>query len=477
MYNFILDIDSYKASHYKQYPPHTEQVSSYIESRGGKYSHTVFFGLQRFLKKYLAQPITREDIEIASEILAAHGVPFNREGWEYILETYNGFLPLKIEAVAEGALVPTRNVLVQITNTDPKCYWLTSYIETALLRAIWYPTTVATLSFKIKQNLIQALTQSTDYSHQEILEKVKYKLHDFGSRGASSVDTTGIGGLAHLVSFEGTDTVLAVLEGRKYYSCNMAGTSIPASEHSTITAWGKENEFEAYKNIIAQYLKPGKAVSLVCDSYNMDVALESMVGSPELKEKIVNSGGTLIIRPDSGNPVDIVCNTAQKLEKIFGVNFNKAGFKVLPEYIRIIQGDGINTNSITNICDNLIAHGYSVDNVAFGMGAELQQKVNRDTCRFAMKASAVKINGEWQDVFKAPVTDPSKTSKRGVLKLINDNGTYQTVRNDEEQYDCFTNELQTVYLNGQLLREYTLEEVRAQAESHLNTPVEYYFDK
>ena len=142
--NFILNVDSYKTSHYLQYPPGATTVSSYVESRGGAFDYTVFFGLQMFIKAYLQRPITRENLEEAAALLPAHGVPFNREGWQHILDVHGGYLPLEIEAVPEGTVLPVSNVLVQVRNTDPKCYWLTSYAETSLLRAVWYPTTVAT---------------------------------------------------------------------------------------------------------------------------------------------------------------------------------------------------------------------------------------------------------------------------------------------------------------------------------------------
>lgn len=474
MYNLILDIDSYKASHYKQYPQHTQRVSSYIESRGGKYSHNLFFGLQRFIKKYLQHPITQQDIDQAEQVLTKHGLPFNRAGWQHILTKHHGFLPLKIEAVPEGTLVNSHNVLVQVSNTDPECFWLTSYIETALLRAVWYPTTVATLSFKCKQIIYDYLLATSDLSEEQIQAQLAFKLHDFGARGASSTETSQLGGLAHLVNFQGTDSVLSLLDAQEFYACDMAGFSIPAAEHSTVTAWGKEQEYQAYENILNAYLKLGKMVSVVCDSYDMNLALETMIGSPALKEKIKWSGGTVIIRPDSGDPAQIVTETAQKLEEIFGCSFNNSGYKVLPPYIRIIQGDGINTNSITAICQNLQDHGYSIENIAFGMGAELQQKVNRDTCRFAMKASAVQIGNQWQDAYKAPVTDLSKTSKRGILKLIAMNGQFVTVRQDDVAYADIPNLLELVYDNGKLVREQTFEQIRSIANSQLTTKVDYF---
>ncbi|MFC6276617.1 nicotinate phosphoribosyltransferase [Psittacicella hinzii] len=477
MYNPILDIDSYKASHFNQYPPGTQNVSSYIESRGGKYSHTIFFGLQRFLSKYLSKPITQANIDQAEKFLAAHGLPFNKEGWEYILHEHQGYLPLKIEAVAEGTLVPASNPMVQVTNTDEKCYWLTSYIETALLRAVWYPTTVATLSFKNKQNIYQYFRETSDLAEEDLLNQLSFKLHDFGARGASSTETSEIGGLAHLVNFQGTDSILSILEGQEYYSACMIGYSIPAAEHSTVTSWGKENEYQAYEHMIDQFVVKGGILSLVLDSYDLNKALDTFIARPDIVAKIKNSGGTLVVRPDSGDPATIVLEVITKLDKIFGASVNSKGYKVLPPYIRLIQGDGVNTNSILKICQVLKDNGYSIENIAFGMGAELQQKVNRDTCRFAMKASAVKINGEWHDAFKQPATDSSKTSKKGRLKLVIVDDQLKTVREDDPEYEAYEDQLKVVFLDGKIIRTTNFATIRKKAAQYLHTPVEYYADK
>ena len=191
--NLILNTDSYKTSHYLQYPPGTEYVSSYIEARGGDYDQTLFFGLQMFLKSYLVAPITQDCIDEADEVLTAHGVPFNRKGWQYILEQHGGYLPIEIQAVPEGCVVSVSNVLVQIQNTDPECFWLTSYVETALLRSVWYATTVATRSKACRDVIAQALEETA-----ENLDGLDLKLQDFGARGASSNESAGIGGVAHL---------------------------------------------------------------------------------------------------------------------------------------------------------------------------------------------------------------------------------------------------------------------------------------
>jgi len=451
--NIILNTDSYKTSHFVQYPEGTTNVFSYIESRGGEYDHTLFFGLQAFVKEYLLKPITKADIDEAEEVYQLHGVPFNRQGWEYILYHHNGLLPLKIKAVKEGTIVPTHNVLVTVENTDPNLPWLTSYVETALLRAVWYPTTVATISHSIRKVIAERLKTSADST-----DGLDFKLHDFGARGVSSLESAGLGGLAHLVNFKGTDNVPALMYARKYYGERMAGFSIPAAEHSTITSWGRENEEAAYANMLKQFAKPGALVAVVSDSYDLFNAVENIWGGT-LRQQVIDSGATVVIRPDSGNPADIVAHTVVLLDKKFGSTVNEQGFKVLNN-VRIIQGDGINEQSIKDILARLQILGFSADNVAFGMGGALLQHMNRDTQKFAMKASAAKVNGEWKDVFKDPVTDFGKRSKKGKLDLFYNhmNNTYSTARENEDHVHFRM--LETVYENGKLIRNQSLTEIR-----------------
>lgn len=455
--NPILNVDSYKASHYLQYPESTEYVSSYIESRGGEFEETLFFGLQAFIKEYLAHPICREDIVEADEVFNAHGLPFNWEGWQYILEKHQGYLPIEIQAVAEGSAVPTRNVLLQVMNTDPRCAWLSSYVETALLRAVWYPTTVATLSRACKKIIRSYLLETADE-----LESLPFKLHDFGARGVSSEESAALGGAAHLVNFMGSDTVSGVMAARRYYDEPMAAFSIPAAEHSTITCWGRDREAEAYANMLDRFGEDGKLLAVVSDSYDLWSAIDRLWGD-QLKQRVIDSGATVVIRPDSGDPVQVVTEAIERLMTAFGHSTNRKGYRLLPPYIRVIQGDGINLTSIEAILAAMKAKGLSADNIAFGMGGALLQQLNRDTLRFAMKASAAKIAGVWQDVYKDPLTDQEKRSKRGRLALVRDGSdVYKTIR--EEELASQRNELRTVYRNGRLLINDTFQSVRERAQ-------------
>lgn len=455
-HNLILNTDSYKASHYLQYPPGAEYVSSYIECRGGEFPETVFFGLQAFVKQYLCTPINAADIDEAETVLRAHGLPFNRAGWEHILRAHGGRLPLEISAVPEGTVLPLHNVMLQIVNTDPACYWLTSYIETALVRAIWYPVTVATQSREIKKIIAHYLRETADS-----LDGLPFKLHDFGARGASSLESAMLGGMAHLVNFQGTDTVSALVAARRWYSADMPAFSIPAAEHSTMTAWGKEREADAYKNMLDQFAGEGKLVAVVSDSYDLWNAIENIWGD-KLKQRVVNSGGTLVVRPDSGDPVRIVTESLERLMRIFGHSVNSKGYRLLPDFIRVIQGDGISRHSIPKILQAMQERRQSADNITFGMGGELLQKLNRDTLSFAMKASAICIDGKWRGVYKDPVTGPEKKSKRGRLALVRDNsGRPTTIA--LEKLGRRENLLQPLFRDGELLHETSFDQVRARA--------------
>ena len=452
-YNLILDTDSYKASHWLQYPPGTTALYSYLESRGGKYAQTVFFGLQYILKKYLSQPVETWMVEEAKQFFQAHGEPFNEEGWMYIAQDLKGHLPIRIRAVAEGSVVPTHNVLMTIESTDPKAFWLVSWLETLLLR-VWYPTTVATQSWHLKQIILNYLHKTADDPEAEI----GFKLHDFGARGVSSCESSGIGGMSHLVSFQGSDTVQGVLYANHYYQHPMAAYSIPAAEHSTITAWQREGEAAAYQNMLNQFAKPGSLVAVVSDSYDIWNAVDHLWGE-QLRQQVIDSGATLVIRPDSGDPATVVGKVLEILDRRFGSTINSKGYKVL-NHVRVIQGDGVNEKSLVEILETVEKLGFSITNVAFGMGGALLQKLNRDTQKFAVKCSQVVVNGQEISVYKDPVTDPGKRSKKGRLDLLKIEGEYQTVAETEETVPI--SKLVTVYENGFLAKEYTFDQVRNQ---------------
>ncbi len=463
MENIMLLTDSYKATHWKQYPKGTTTVYSYLEARkGGKFPRTTFFGLQYIIKKYLeGKVVTKAKIDEAEEFFGKHLGPglFNRAGWEHILTKHEGRLPVRIKAVAEGSVVEEGNVLVTIENTDPECFWLTNYLETILLH-VWYPTTVATLSRNMKDTIGVYLELTGNP------ELIAFKLHDFGFRGVSSVESAGMGGAGHLLNFMGTDTLEAITLARKYYGADMPAFSIPASEHSTITSWGPECEVDAMENMLDQY--PEGLVACVSDSFDIIKACTDYWGG-KLRDKVLNRKGTLVVRPDSGDPVKVVVEVLNALGKAFGYSTNAKGYKVLPDQVRVIQGDGINYESLSQILAAMASAGWSADNIAFGCGGALLQQMNRDTQRFAFKCSSVRVKDIEHDVFKAPATDPTKNSKRGRLSLLKkigwvdekvSNVTWATV---PYIVDESRDELKTVFEDGVVTKTYTFDEARANA--------------
>lgn len=463
MQNIILNTDSYKVSMWKQYPPETDTVYSYIESRGNdeNVKEIINFGIQAFIQKYIMPRVTAEQVDIAEELWTANGMPFNREGWMYIVNELDGVLPVKIKALPEGMPIPLHTVMVTIENTDPKCFWLTTWLETAMLRAIWYPTSVATLSYSIKKIMAKALLETGDIGN------LPFMLNDFGARGATSEETSGLGGMAHLINFLGSDTMSGAIAAREFYDEPMAAMSIPAMEHSTVTSWGKDNESDAYLNMLTQY-KDSPLIAVVSDSYDIWNAIQNIWGD-ELKKDVMAFKGMLVIRPDSGDPVEVVRRTVKELDKVFGSTVNDKGYKVL-NHVRVIQGDGVNQDSIEVILHYLKKDGYSADNMAFGMGGALLQGVNRDSFKFAMKCSAIRdTSGVWHDVFKDPITDKVKKSKKGRFAVVGRSGfgeyTISSI-NEEDMGETEVDLLQVVYEDGVAYNRTEFSEVRNRANDY-----------
>jgi len=452
--NIITLTDSYKLAHYNMYPDGIERVLSYFESRNGaKFNNTVFFGLQYLIKEYLeGKVVTLEKIEKAKAIVDVHmgADVFNYEGWKYILDTYNGYLPIEIKAVEEGSVVPTNNVLMTVVNTDDKCFWLTNYLET-LLSHVWASITVATLSRATKLIFKDYLLNTTGS-----LDGIDFMLHDFGFRGVSSIESAGICGAGHLINFQGTDTLVAIETAMDYYYSGVCAYSVHATEHSIMTAKGEEGEFEVFESLLDKY--PNGILSIVIDSYNYKRFISEY--AEKLKGKILNRNGKTVFRPDSGAPVPTTIDVLKRLEDVFGSTVNEKGFTVLNEKVGALWGDGIDYEGIENILYNMKLEKWSASNIVFGMGGGLLQKVNRDQQRFAFKSSAQRRNGVWHDIYKDPL-DKSKTSKRGKQYLYQDeNGKYETTNVKD---DTRENQLKTVFKNGKIIKEYTFERIRKNA--------------
>src|SRR5947209_543602 len=459
--NPIVTTDSYKLTHWWQYPPDTRHIYSYVESRGGMFDETMLAMLQYIIKSNFAgQVFTPDDVEEARRIAHAHfsgrAKTFNYEGFKSLYAKHGGRLPLRIRAVKEGTVVKSHNALITIENTDPEFYWLTNWAETVLLQ-VWYPVTVATLSRGIKQIIGEALLRTGDPS------LLPYKLHDFGFRGVSSRESAAIGGAAHLFNFLGTDNLAAIELLQQYYGADMPGVSIPASEHSTMTAWGKDHEVDAFENVLNNV--PEGLVACVSDSYDIYSAVRNLWGG-KLHDKVTQRKGALVIRPDSGEAVAVLEEIFNIAAEKFGYQVNRKGWKVIAPQVRFIQGDGVNYHTIQNMIFQLTRKGWSMDNWSFGMGGALLQQVNRDTLRFALKCSAIDINGQWHDVYKQPVTDPGKDSRAGRFMVHKVGREFVTEKIDSAHPNTAGDQLELVMENGMLRREQTLDKIRGIASSY-----------
>jgi len=468
--NKLLLTDSYKiGSHWKMYSPDTERVYSYFEARkGGEYPNIVFFGLQYILQKFLSGKfVSQHDIDEAEEICEAHlgnKNTFNRAGWEYILKEYDGYLPIRIKAVKEGAVVPISNVLFTVENTDSKCGWLTNYLE-SLISHVWYPCTIATASFYLKNIINKHLKLSADNS-----DGLTFMLHGFGYRSYTSNEAAEIGALAHLVNFKGTDDILAIKSAKEFYDAllHSIAYSVPASEHSVMSSRGKEGEVDVVENLLNTF--PTGVLSVVGDTYDIYNFVNNFVCG-KFKDRILNRDGVFVVRPDSTSPEhptkeSITLWIVETLYNKLGGYVNSKGFKVINKHCKVLYGDGLSSKDIDLILTTLEEHGFSAENIAtFGCGSGLVQKnINRDTCRFAFKSSWQQRSGIGYDIFKQP-KDESKTSKRGRFKLVLKNTSIGETYDTVPEIDPRKDQLRLVFENGYLFNRENFSEIRKNAEN------------
>jgi nicotinamide phosphoribosyltransferase len=454
-FNLILMTDSYKLSHAPAYPKNMSGMHAYIEARL-KGSTVVFVGLQMLIKKWLQTPITPAMIAEAADFTQAHGEPFEAAPWLKVIERYDGFLPLIIHAVPEGTRVPGQNVLCTIECTDPDLAFLASYIETLLQGGVWYPTTIATLDYEVKQKI----KHYYDVSGAD-MNLLPFALHDFGARGVTCSEQARIGGAAHMVNFMGSDTVEGILAANYHYDCGMAGFSVYATEHSVECSFGPSKE-DAIRYIRTQ-IENAKSVgapivSIVIDGY--DMYREVGIVCNELRDFIINSGVRVVLRPDSGDMMDTVPYILGELEKAFGVTLTDKGYRKI-NYVGVIQGDGVDRLSIDMLLGKVVVGlKYSADCVLFGSGGALLQKVNRDTLKFAQKACLVGLNdGSVKGIAKNPVTDSGKKSKEGRWVTIRRDGKVIAVP-VEEMRPTDDNLMVVVYDKGEQFNRTTLDEIR-----------------
>lgn len=480
--NLIESADCYKFSHPFMINRDVTGLTSYIEARHSESTEIVFFGLQIYIRDYLSTPVTMADVDRAARYARSAGIPFHRDMWEHVVINYGGFLPVRIQALPEGTPVSPGVPMVQITSTDTKFPGLISVIETSLLRAIWYPTTVATLSRDTKRMMDVWLMITSDQNPAMVLPTM---LNDFGARGASSGESAIIGGLAHLVNFIGSDTFEAIGGAEMFYDHNVDRdgpvlVSVPATEHSVTTMHGEDGESAFVGKVIDTFTGQGfPIISIVADSFDMDRFIEEYIGT-DYYEKIMERNGFIVVRPDSGVPHEIVPRVLEMLWEKFGGTINAKGFKVLNPHIRVIQGDGIYYEEINQILWVMAEAGFSAENVVFGMGGSLLQKVSRDDHSFAMKTNAMKemapvglLGGNmetgWQDVQKKPKTDMSKASKGGRQAVVFYDDAYHAMREDQllktvNSGHGTKNWLEDVWDTGKTIRTQNFQSVRDNAK-------------
>ena len=463
--NICLLTDSYKITHHYFYPKGTKKIYSYLESRvGAEFNKTIFYGLQYIIKKYLeGKVVTQEKIDEADRLMEAHlgeGI-FNREGWEYILDEFDGKLPIEIKAVPEGTPVDVGNVLMTVENTDDKCYWLPNYLESLLLQ-VWYPSTVATLSAEVRKLASFYLDVTASPK-----DNLAFMLHDFGYRGATSTESAMLAGSAHLLSFSGTDTIPALTVPENYYNdSDVYGFSVQATEHSVMTSLGPDGEIEQTLNVINN-AKDG-ILSLVIDSYNYrNFLMQASSEGYELNEAILKfletEGNKVVFRPDSGEPVSTTMDCLNILESGFGSYTTEKGYKIFDANIGLLWGDGLNYHKIRDILFAMKSNGWAASNIIFGMGGGLHSAVNRDTQRNAFKCSAQLRDDTWHDIFKNPL-DSSKKSKTGRFKLIKEDENFRTIPIDAEGDDI----LQSVFRDGELLIDEKFSKIKSRTENYSN---------
>ena len=465
--NSILKIDSYKLSHPFVYEDGITGMFSYNEARI-KGETIVPFGTQMWVIKNLLKPITKDDIDEAEAFAASHGEPFPRELWERVLNEHSGFFPVKIRIVPEGMRIPSQEIVSSCECDIPGLFSLSSNLETSMQRGLWYPTTIASNDYKNWRAIRRYAAETADS-----YDLVPFSLHDFGARGVSSGETAEIGGAAHLVFFQGSDTIEGIRAVNFYYNHKMAGNSVPASEHTVQCSFGSTpwEQRRYLEKMITTYAKPGCIVSIVADGYDIFREAKQLC---DLKDMIIASGAKIVIRPDSGDPRDVIPKVLEILEEGFGTDINTKGYKVL-KHVGILQGDGVDYEAMVEILELVTHLGFSSSNIVFGSGGGLLQRVNRDTYKFAQKASAIKVNGEWKPIYKNPVTDPGKASKSGRLTLVRNmkTGQFKTVNIDTELVKYVENGWEDVMITiyngvnhpGKLLHFDDLETIRKRAQA------------
>ena len=493
--NAINLTDGYKLDHRRQYPSNTTLVYSNWTPRSSRIqgiNKVVFFGLQYFIKKYLIEEFDKSFFSKPKEEVVKQYqrrinayLGNNSVGTKHIEDLHDlGYLPIEIKALSEGSMIDLKIPMLTVKNTHPDFFWLVNYFETIISATIWMPCTSATIALQYRKLL-------TKYANETggDLNFVPFQGHDFSFRGMAGLEAAMMSGAGHLLSFSGTDTLPAIDFLEEYYNADcekeLIGMSVPATEHSVMCSGTKDDEIGTFNRLITE-IYPTGIISIVSDTWVFWKVVTEYL--PTLKDVIMSRDGKVVIRPDSGDPVDIICGTmlpkdpdylARKnsseekgliecLWDTFGGTINEQGFKVLDPHIGAIYGDSITLDRCKEICKRLKDKGFASTNIVFGIGSYSYQYQTRDTFGFAMKATYVEVDGVGREIFKDPKTDNGgKRSAKGLLKVERQGLTYKLVDqvgwNGEQE-----GSLHTIYKDGKLIKDMNYSEIKSKVARYFN---------
>ena len=493
MTNAILLTDGYKLDHRRQYPKGTEYVYSNWTPRSNAYfpeakDGAVVFGVQYFIKKYLIEKFNKDFFDLPEDVAVESFkrridtfLGENQVGTEHVRALHKlGYLPIRIKSLPEGSICPIRVPMITVINTLPEFFWLTNFLETIMSCELWLPMTSATTA-RVYRKELERHAEKTGFSLDVMLG---FLCHDFSMRGMAGLEASITSGMGHLTSFVGSETLPAIDAIEDYYNADaekeLIAMTVPATEHSVVCAGGEDGEFETFKRLITE-IYPKGFVSCVSDTWDLWQVITDFI--PRLKDEILARDGRLVIRPDSGDPVHIICGYTpddfesfseqamvdrveykgvyELLWDIFGGTINEKGYKVLDPHIGVIYGDSITLERQKEIYRRLEEKGFAATNLVLGIGSYTYQYRTRDSLGFAMKATWCQVNGEPREIFKSPKTDSGmKKSLKGLIRVDKDeNGIYYAtdcVSKEEEQGGC----LETVFEDGKLIKETSLKEIR-----------------
>ena len=507
--------DGYKLGHHRMYPEGTQMVYSNWTPRSNRYfpeatEGSVVFGIQYFVKKYLIEEfnkwfaLPKEEAIKQFAYRVGNFVDLNQVGTKHIEELYDlGYLPIEIKALPEGSICPIRVPMMTIQNTLPDFFWLTNYLETLISSVLWLPCTSAT-SARLYKKELKRHAKRTSFPGDV---NIGFACHDFSMRGMAGIEAAIVSGMAHMTSFCGSETIPAIRAVEEYYNADsskeLVAATVPATEHSVMCAGGKEDELETFRRLICE-VYPNGIVSIVSDTWDFWQVVEDFL--PKLKKEIMSRDGRVVIRPDSGDPVDIICGLRTNphfntrivegryyccyapfdidseyveisegqyygayymLGKTFGWNTTDTGFRYPSTKIGLLYGDSITLERQKQIYLRLEGAGMAACNLVLGVGSFTYQFKSRDSLGFAVKATACKINGELKEIFKQPKTDDgTKNSLKGLIAIYEENGTY-VAKDCVSEAEEMEGALEPVFVNGSLVKDYSLSEIRERIDASI----------